>query len=443
MKAKHPLFFILILSLLEYSESNGQDSLNSQHYEIYYGSSPNIESGAVSILNGTSLLFDQTNSLISQGDHNKALGFTLRLGNVVVIQLYGGAFLYGWALHERFGHKARSNEFGIEMELISNFPALGGDDIFIVDHNVPAFERQTIVAGGPEATSFLAYKATQRLYSQEYVGSYIGDYLVVGKLIDGILYIEDEIKPFLEDPNQYYRDNANYFSRNPVPNDPLSYVMALTESYGYYDDFLDKNSIWVQEFPDMGLYTENEFIHDQYDRMKHAYSLTALDPVNLYFLYGNIIYLLKGKDFFKSFMFKINNVAFMPSIRANMGELGAENYFDLFMRINGLAPFNVYYRQGGNMFHQINGVGAEINRMKFTSRISSMFQIDYWKNERNGSNNFNVMTGVEWSNRQNLLSIIGKIGYKDHGILMGKPLRKGVYAYLGLGLNFKYDKNEP
>ena len=70
-----------------------------------------------------------------------------------------------------------------------------------------------------------------------------------------------------------------------------------------------------------------------------------------------------------------------------------------------------------------------------------MFQIDYWKNERNGSNNYNVLTGVEWSDRRNFLSLIGKIGYKDHGILMGKPMQKGAYAYLGLGLNIKYDKN--
>ena len=33
-------------------------------------------------------------------------------------------------------------------------------------------------------------------------------------------------------------------------------------------------------------------------------------------------------------MFKINTVSFMPSVRATYGELGAENYFDMFFRIH-------------------------------------------------------------------------------------------------------------
>ena len=186
--------------------------------------------------------------------------------------------------------------------------------------------------------------------------------------------------------------------------------MALTESYGYYNSFLNKDSIWVQKLPDIVAYTQNGFIRDQYNRMKTAYLLTALDPANLYFLYANALYLIKGRTFFKPFMFYVKGVSFMPSIRANMAENGIENYYDLFLKIKHLISFSIYYRNGGNMFHHTNGLGVEFRNIKISDMLSLNGQLDYWSNERNKTNNFNLSSGIQLTNKKHLFSIDGNIG---------------------------------
>jgi hypothetical protein len=44
----------------------GQDTLVNKHYEIQYGTNPNIETGETSAIGISSLLFDKTNRLIKK-----------------------------------------------------------------------------------------------------------------------------------------------------------------------------------------------------------------------------------------------------------------------------------------------------------------------------------------------------------------------------------------
>jgi hypothetical protein len=441
MKFKITIMLFIIQLSLSTGSAFGQDTSITRHYEIQYGTNPNIETGAASAIGISSLLFDKTNQLIKNKVKSKTGNLFARIGNFGLVQFYFGAQLYGTIPHEYFGHHSRAKEFGITPKLNLNFPRLGGDNIFLVTQNMPVLQRQMISASGPEVTATIAYKATQQLYSDNYSPTYLGNFLLSGKIIDQYIYLQNNVKPFLENPNDYYKKEADYFKKNPVPNDPLSYVLALTESYGYYGSFLDKNKIWVQQFPDMSVYTQNEFIKDQYNRMKSAYLQTALDPTNLYFLYANALYLVKGKTFFKPFMFKIKNVSFMPSVRANLGENGIENYYDLFLKVKKLPAFSVYYRTGGNMFHKTKGFGTEFRNLKITDRIKINGQLDYWNNERTKTNNFNIATGINLTDKKNLFSISGNIGYKPYGNLMGKPFGEGIYGYIGLGMNLKYKTN--
>lgn len=441
MKYKIATILFIIQLSLNSNSAFGQDTLVTRHYEIQYGTNPNIETGAESSIGISSLLFDKTNLLIKSKVKSKTGNLFARIGNFGFVQFYFGAQLYATIPHEYFGHYSRAKEFGITPKLKLNFPSLGGDNIFLVTQNMPVLQRQMISASGPEVTATIAYKATQKLYTDDYSPTYIGNYLLSGKIIDQYIYLQNNVKPFLENPNEYYKKEADYFTKNPVPNDPLSYVLALTESYGYYDSFLDKNNSWVQQFPDMSVYTQNEFIKDQYKRMKSAYLQTALDPTNLYFLYANALYLAKGKSFFKPFMFTIKNVSFMPSVRANLGENGIENYYDLFLKVKKLPPFSVYYRTGGNMFHQTKGLGTEFRNLEISDRIKLNGQLDYWKNERTKTNNFNIATGINLTDRKQLFSMSGNIGYKSYGNIMGKPFGEGIYGYIGLGMNLKYKNN--
>lgn len=425
------LFFVLVCNI-----AFTQESLIQRYYETSYGTLPNLESGATSVLGLSALAFDQTNYLIENKVENKLLNIASRIANFTFLQLYLGGLFYGTFLHEQFGHHARASEFGLPLELQYNFPGLGGDFLFPVDYKVPAIKRQIVVAAGFEATSLLSFKALQGLYGRDYSGSYVGLYLLSGKLIEGILTIQNDIQPFLEDANAYYARNKRLM-QNPVPNDPLAYLLALTENYGFYDDFIDRESTWVQRLEDMTLYTQNDFIVDQNRRMKTAFLLTALDPALLYFLYGSYKYLVKGDLFIKPFMFRIKGVSFMPSIRANYGELGAENYFDLFFKPNDAPPFNIYYRRGGNLFDKISGFGFEIRKVEYKQFVFEG-QLDYWRNGRERTDNFNLYLKGNYAIIPEKLLLTAGIGYKSKGGLMGKPYRKGLYAYFGLGWNLKY-----
>lgn len=425
-------FLIVLFLALTLYFVNAQDTIKRE-YIIEYGSLPNIESGAISSIHINSLIFDQINKGI-QSNHNK---WWLRTINFCLFQCYLGIPSYATIPHEFFGHHSRAMEFGINPKMTFSFPAIGGDNIFFVNYNTPAIQRQFIVSAGPELTSQIAYGITKDMYADEAVPSYYGWMLLSGKIIDAYLYTQSNLKSFIENPNQYYKENNEYFGVNPVPNDPLSYALALTERYGYYDNFIDKNSIWVQQFTDMSVY-KNDFLQDQFKRMKTTQLLQLFDPTLLFFIYGNYNYLVKGNPFTKALMFNVSGVKFMPSIRANLGELGAENYFDMFFKIKKMPAFNIYYRQGGNLFHEIKGTGIEIrniNLIKDKLKLSS--QLDYWYNEKELQNGLNVYEDIKAYPTKKWLVKIG-IGYKSEGGLMGKPYREGLYGNIGVGLILNY-----
>ena len=399
-----------------------------------YGSNPNIESGSASAISISSLIFDQINREVSK-IKSKPVNILTRVLNFSIIQNFFGGQIYATIPHEYFGHYLVARNYGIRPELRLNFPALGGDNIFEIKQSIPVQDRMRIVAAGVEVTAMIAHQATRKLYSGSKSPSYSGNFLLAGKILDQYLYLEQNVKPFLENPNRFYDNNANYFNRNPVPNDPLSYILALTESYGYYSDFLDENEIWLQRFSDMSQYTDNEFIKDQYRRMKKAFLFTLLDPTNLYYLIGNSKYLIKGQTFFQPLMINFQKLSIIPGIRANLGPLGVENYYDLFFLFNQTIPLQIYYRNGGNLFHAINGMGAIMENIPVNSRLKIGCQGDFWRNQRNLSNHFNFDLTIRNIDRKNFLTIIAKLGFKSAGSLMGKPFDKGVYGYLGLGLN--------
>lgn len=387
----------------------------------------------MSALGISSLVFDQVNESIGKNLRPGPLNAAMRLLNAGVVQIWLGLPLFATIPHEFFGHHMRAGEFGISSKVYLNFPALGGKTVFYAYQSTPAIDRQMIVAAGPEVTQTIAYKATRELYSQPYSPSYIGDYFLAGKFVDAYYYYVNNVVGFISNPNKYVKDNASFLQANPVPNDPVAYLLALTESYGYYP-FMDKNAIWLEQFPDMTVYTNNAFIQDQSRRMRRAYLLTALDPTNLHFLYGNGLYLITGKTFFKPFMIHAGNLSFMPSVRANLGELGIENYFDLYFKGERFPSFSVYYRQGGNLFDQLRGAGGEIQPFDLGNRFQLSGQLDYWNNSRLHTNNFNITTTAGFSDGKGFLTYLLTGGYKSKGNLMGKPFDKGPYVYLGLDL---------
>ena len=419
--------FLMVFSVLVTKLKAQSDALATA-YEIQYGSLPNIESGAKTTIGLHPFLFDHINHCVEESKFNSIAG---RAANFALVQFYLGAHTFGTFPHEYFGHRSRAKEFGINGDLQLAFPAFGGNFDFRVSHATPAIERTLISAAGPESTGMIAYEAIKRIYSGNSVPHYLGNFLLGGKIIDGYIYIQNDFQSFIDDPNQYMIDNAEYFEENAVPNDPTAYALALTESYGFYDSFITESATWIYRPEDMEVYL-NAFIRDQYYRMEKAYLLTLLDPVDLYFLIFNCNYIIKGERNGSPFMFSIDQVQFMPSIRANLEELGAENYYDLFFKIPRFPAFNIYYRNGGNQIYQVNGGGVEIRQLTSSSnRWSFEFQADSWSDERRSKGLFNAMQTARWYPRDRS-GFLASIGFKSEGGLMGKPYKSGVYGSAGL-----------
>ncbi|MEO0334441.1 MAG: hypothetical protein AAF223_22675, partial [Bacteroidota bacterium] len=348
--------------------------------------------------------------------------------NFLGVQFYLGAFAYGTLPHEYFGHYSRAKEFDIQPDGYEIFfPSFGGNVPFSINYETDAIHRQMISAAGPELTTQIAYEAIKTLYSGESVPAYYGMYLLGGKLVDSYIYARNDLDAFVDDPAQYLRDAEDYFAEYNVPNDPVSYLLALVEQYGYYDELINPEDTWAT-FPADPSVLINDFVRDQRDRIRRAYLLQLLDPAILYALYGNYRYLVKDELQFKLFMFRVQDVQFMPSIRANLGHLGVENYYDLFVALPGLSAFNVYYRHGGNQEDQLNGAGIEWRNLSLTNKINLTAQLDYWRDEQARFNGFATLCypiAHRWA-------LSGSVGYKSEGSLMGKPFDEGFYGYGGL-----------
>jgi hypothetical protein len=140
-------------------------------------------------------------------------------------------------------------------------------------------------------------------------------------------------------------------------------------------------------------------------------------------------------------MVRLGNTRVMPSVRANLGELGAENYYDLYLLTPRSGTILLYYRQGGNLHDQLYGGGAEINHLSLASSFRLSTQLDYWHNERTGGNGINAMETLRYAVSDRFF-LSASAGYKTKGGLIGKPYGAGFYGYAGLGIRLRYRAND-
>ena len=405
------------LALLACASAFGDAGGNSG-FDFQLGYPLSVESGSRTAIGLTTVLFESVNSSIKWLNWDNVF---VRVGNVLGLQLLIGASLYGTIPHEFFGHYAATLNAHMAPTVFDlNFPLPGGHTEYYTTYaQTSAESRAVISAAGPEVSENTAYEATKIIYSGKPFPTYIGNYLLGAKIVDGIVYLGNSLDSFLKDPGHY--DKSDYWS------DPFQYGLAIAEKYGYYSALNLDNQVWPYQPSDPGVYV-NQFLKDLNRRMWIAYTLQLIDPALIYFIYGNYQYIVNGDTRINSFMFEAGPVQFMPSIRANLGLIGPENYFDLFLIVNRELPMNVYFRIGGNMLESIYGFGLEIRKIRFLG-FEDSFQLDFWKADRSELG-FNVYTEITylWTDFFNpSLSV----GYKTYGNVMGKPISGGIYGYLG------------
>ena len=451
-----------------------------RYYEYTWGTWPNYESVSTAYLSTSSLIFDAVDYKIL----NKKLNDTWY---VVLFNTFFQATvsMYSSIMVHEGGHALRFREFGSPSKIILHLP-FGAETIST--RRWPTVLRNadgliTVAGAGLEMATMITNSATKEMYAGGEVRNVHRFPILINKIVN-MLYAETS------------RANAKKKLKGTSieSGDHVGYAMLMTAKYGYYDTMVpffnggvpgmsSSYDFFVRPY----LYTnpwllKNSFYKEQLRRIWRAYLIEVCDPVIV-----NVIYsFFAGGDglSFTPLMPRIGPVAFMPATRAALGYVGAENYIDLHGAVREIFEFTVYYRFGGNKYDRLSGGGIELRNIRLHRRLFLGLQADYWTVRRINRNHYRVdylaYTSVDlwlwntpyagsgsiftpmrantihyWSqtsnrHRYNLyanvkwnvydaLYLVGGIGYKTYGGLMGKQLASGVYGRGGLGFVIDWD----
>jgi hypothetical protein len=392
-----------------------QDSLQTErNYQFVWGNKPNIEALSIDIHSTSSFLFEQMNYGIANNHSKYINNWIVRFINLG-FQGSVGTWIFITIPHET-AHYLRGKESGVEDIKIHLEAKFGGGYYTVntrLNENTPV-ERLMITTAGPELSTLVSYQQIKDMYSGKPIPPHYSIFQIGAKYVDGYNYYS-RVKSFEKDPSQWLNEKKENYSkdRSPLKFDPLGFTITLAEQYGYYDSWLPKDSIWLWEPDDISLY-KNEFLADQFKRMRTSYLLALFDPSIINSLYASAKYILTGDLYSNVFMIPAGKIKFMPSIRANMGMWGIENYFDMHFLYKNKLPFSIYYRHGGNLVENIYGFGAEISEVKASDHLILNFQGDYWN-----KNGFNITSGIQYTFKR--INVLASLGYKTYGSLIGKP----------------------
>jgi hypothetical protein len=132
---------------------------------------------------------------------------------------------------------------------------------------------------------------------------------------------------------------------------------------------------------------------------------------------------------YRSIMFNIGGFRFMPFIRSINRDMGSDNYYYLFTALPNNKRISGYYRSGGDNIDKVKGVGLTVTYLS-NSRIYSRVRFDYWRQEKTQFNNFNIDSYTLYR-LSDKVGILGSVGYKTMGDLIGKQFQQGLYGSAG------------
>ena len=434
MKRFYSLHFLYFLIVFMSTKILAQDSLKVQrNYLFVWGTNPNINALSLDVHSTSSFMFERLNYAIASSSSKYINNGFVRFLNLG-FQGSIGTWIFITIPHET-AHYLRGKESGLEDVKVHLEAKFFGGYYTVntkLNENTP-IERLMVTTAGPELTTLISYHQVKDMYSGKPIPPHYSIFQIGAKFVDGYNYYS-RVKDFQEDPNKWLNEKKENFSndRSPLKFDPIGFTLTLAENYGYYDSWLPKDSIWFWEPDDISLYN-NEFVADQFKRMKNAYLLALFDPSIINSLFCAIKYIIYGDLYSDVYMIPIGRLKFMPSIRANMGMWGIENYFDLHFLYDHKLPISMYYRHGGNLNENIYGFGSEISNLKVFDHVNLNLEVDYWKND-----GFNISTEMQYKYKRIIL--LANLSYKTYGSLIGKPWGKGMYGYGGIGINFEYSK---
>jgi hypothetical protein len=415
--------FTAILILWFDSRLFAQQNSQTTNYQFTWGTSPNLESISMNFMSLSNLTFDLTTDTL----HNSSYDSTFSRFANSFVQLVLGNSIWAMAPHE-LGHVSRAHEYGVNAEVVSIMPFDGWYKYTTPYYSISPEKRMMISAAGQSVNTLELYDISMQMYSGKAVPAYYGIYELM-RFIPIISYTVN-YHSYLDDPESYLK-KSNFNQ----PGDTFAYGLSLAEIYARKRGYLSAYTGGNENLPYYLNSTMMGFMKDQSRRMMIAYSLLLLDPALLSAGYGTVYgYIINGETSFKPWMFHIGDVRFMPSIRADMGQIGVENYFDMFFLIKNFPQFSIYYRYGGNENDSLHGSGLEIRDIRIAGNFSISIQADYWNSFMN---RFGFNTSVRSSIKINrVVNIIFSTGFKTEGIVVGLQTDKGFYGNAGIGITF-------
>jgi hypothetical protein len=346
----------------------------------------------------------------------RALGTFGRLLKLVLVDSFFIQLEFG-VTHEVFGHGARGRENGLSPSFQFSLPYPyqwvldtkvdhGG---ITLDARSGVLERDLLVlAAGIEANHFGAWSLESEFLIPRGRAHYS----------EALLYIVS---------NVYYSDSA-FFGRANESADPgddvHAYVTGLQERFNQWRDE-DRSRIER--------------------RLQVAWLWIFADPMFwLSFWQVLVDHAVLGERWMNIPMLEIDTIRFFPGTRFNLSPFGAEHYLDLFMLKDDLL-IDLYGRIGSSGLASYWGAGIRALGYQPGFGLELGGELDLWNQpeilfeHRNvflRPNTWGASTALHATWRiYRPIGIIGKLGAKTHGYLMGQPVDAGIYGYVGLSLS--------
>jgi hypothetical protein len=318
--------------------------------------------------------------------------------------------------HERSGHTGRGREFGAEAGRIrvpGFWTAGGGNSVDSASLSDYQFCIEKV--GGTESDTVWAEETLRRTLSQP--RAWYSDLLYVGLKVDLPLYILGGDTPRPGSPNWERKRTEGW--------DIAAY---LDRFQGHADRSVER----------------------LYDESRRGAVWSLLDPRLTASLYGYFVgYLGQGKRQVQVPMLRAGGAAWLPGTGFHLSPMGPEYYLFLHARrgprlLTLSGRRSIAHRNGSGY-----GFGIDGRRIVEHRLLSLDAAADFWRQPvdvtrdpvtaeagpaKSGGNLEVRLVSPRLSDRWRV-GLVGKLGYKTGGFLMGRPLAAGWYGHVGVALH--------
>lgn len=335
----------------------------------------------------------------------KSVGaFAARLTRFVAVDVPVAQYLFAWT-HE-YGHKTRVNEAGLAAHVVvggSPWSLTAFTDVALTGAEVtPA-----MYSAGMEATAVIADRVERRMVNvgaahyTDLTALFIANAMAFG-------YLQHDLSAG--------RVRRGFTLEGPDYADPSGYVVTVLSRRLGRDPTMAERQ-------------------DMANDVRRASWLNFVD-YDLVNVGAGLFrdYLWRGQRQTPIRWIRTGSIYVIPSLRYALTPVGPERQVRSFVKA-GAATLLAYARWSERVDNgRLVGVGVDYTwRPRGQWRPS--FALDLWRNP-DGTGAFRAEGGSEWAAPASRLVLMGAIGAKRRGYLLGFPEEAGVYLNAGVGIRF-------